>query len=63
MAQPEKTITVLVDADLSRVRRKIKRVIAEAQEANRELASLEQRLGTLGAKLREFGIDLEVEEV
>lgn len=61
MPEP-KVITVLVDADLSRVRRKIKRVIAEAQEANRELASLEQRLGTLGGKLREFGIDLEVEE-
>ena len=62
MAQPDgKVITILVDADFTRVRRKIKRVIAEAQDANRELARLEEYLGTLGAKLREFGIDLEVD--
>ena len=53
-------IKVLVDADVYRVRRKIKGVISMAQDANRELAQLEEHLGTLGARLRRYGIDLEI---
>ena len=61
LTEPIATATILIDADVSRVRRKIKRVLTEAQEANRELAALEDRLGTLGSRLRQYGIDLEVQ--
>ena len=57
MAQP-KRIDVMVDVDVSRVRRKVKAVIREAQDANRELAQLQERLGTLGGRLQALGIDL-----
>lgn len=60
MAQP-KPITLRVALDVADVRRKIKRVLAETQEANRELARLEERLERLRLELAESGIRLEVE--
>ena len=58
MAQPQTKLTVMVDADVSRVRRKVKGVLREAQDANRELARLQENLGTLGGRLQALGIDL-----
>jgi len=59
MAQSEVTeVKLLIDADVSRVRSKVKGLVRDAQEVNRELAQLQERLGGLGATLREFGIDL-----
>jgi hypothetical protein len=51
---------LVIDVDVTRVRRHLRRVIKDAREANRELADLQRRLGTLGGRLSEFGIGLEV---
>ena len=56
-AQPTYTLRL----DVSAARRSLKRVIALAAEANRELARLEDQVGdpALRAKLAEYGIRLE----
>jgi hypothetical protein len=51
---------ILIDVDISRVRSKVRAVIRDAQDANRELAQLEERLGTLGSKLAPFHIGLKI---
>ena len=53
-------VKVLVDMDVSRARHKVKQIRNLTEELNKDLAQLEERLGTFGAKLREFGIGLEV---
>ncbi len=59
MAQSEAIeVKLLIDADVSRIRSKARRLVKDAQDVNRELAQLQDRLGGLGAQLREFGIDL-----
>ncbi len=58
-AQPD-SITVMVNLDVAAARTQVKRVIREANEANRLLAELEEKLDAFAAKLRTFGIDLEV---
>lgn len=59
-AQPE-TMNVMVELDVARARAQVKRVIREAQEANRLLADLEEKLDAFAARMRRFGIDVEVE--
>lgn len=59
MAQSEAIeVKLLVDADVTRIRKKAKSIIRDAEQLNRELAQLQERLGGLGARLQEFGIDL-----
>lgn len=53
-------VKLLVDADVSRARRKVKQIRNLTEELNKDLAQLEESLGTFGGKLREFGIGLEV---
>lgn len=60
-AQPD-TIQVMIEMDIAKARQRVKRVIKEAQDANRELAELEEKLDTLGARLRRFGIDLVIDD-
>lgn len=60
MAHLERDIQMLVDVDVSHARMKLKHVIRDAQEANRELAQLQEKLDTLGGRLARFGIALEV---
>jgi hypothetical protein len=65
MAQSD-TIEMKILVDLSQVeaaRRRVRRVIAEAKEASRDLAQLEEQLIGLGGRLQEFGIDLVLEDV
>lgn len=60
MAQAtEVKITVDV-SEIQAARRLVKRVIAEAGEANRVLAALEERVAGLGGELAAHGIRLEV---
>lgn len=61
MAQAQVSITVDL-SELQSARRLVKRVIAEAGEANRILAALEERVAGLGGELAEHGIRLEVEQ-
>lgn len=51
-----------IDLDVSRARSRVKRMRREAQELDRDLAILEERLGGLAAKLKPFHITLEVVE-
>lgn len=61
MAQLETIeVKLLVDADISTVRRKVKQIRTLSDELNRDLAALQERLGTLGGELAKFGIGLEV---
>jgi len=62
MAQLGSTKTVYIDLDLAEARKRIKKVMSEAQEANRALARLEERLGAFSAQLDKYGIRLEVEQ-
>ena len=62
MAQPDSTVTVRIDADLTPLRRKVKAILSLAREANQELAALEERWAATEAKLAEFGIRLVLEE-
>ena len=48
--------------ELQAARRLVKRVIAEAGEANRALAALEERVIGLNGELEEHGIRLEVQD-
>lgn len=62
-AQPESIETevkLLVDVDVSRARQHIRRGLSELQQANRELAQLQEHLDTLGGRLAKYGIRLEV---
>ncbi len=56
----EANVKFLVDVDVTRIRRRTKRIIEECKQLNRELAELQERLDTLGGRLCEYGIDLEV---
>jgi BMFP domain-containing protein YqiC len=47
--------------DLSAARAQVKKVVRAADEANRELARLEDRLAELEARLASVGIHLEVQ--
>ncbi len=62
MAHLEPAAQLQIDIDVTKARRAIKRVIADAGEANRELAQLQEHLDTLGGRLAAYGIRLEVEE-
>jgi prefoldin subunit 5 len=61
VAQPS-NIKVRVDADMVPLRRKIKAIRSLAQDADRELAQLEERWAQLEAKLAEYGIRFKLEE-
>lgn len=50
MAQPAR---IEIEVDVTEARRRVKRVIAEAQEANRELAKLEEHLAAIEAHYAE----------
>jgi transcription elongation GreA/GreB family factor len=54
--QPQLTIML----DISGARAQVKKVVRAADEANRELARLEDRLAELEARLANAGIHLEV---
>lgn len=57
----EEPIKLLIDLELAAARQRVKRVIREAEEVNRDLARLQEKLGGLSARLAEYGIALEVE--
>lgn len=59
LARVEVPVTIIVD--VQHARRRIRRLITEAQEANRELAKLETAIDAHFAKLNELGISLEVD--
>ena len=63
MAQPEQVdvkVKILVDADVSAIRRRVKHIRTEIEELNRDLARLQENLGTYGGMLAGLGIGLEV---
>lgn len=51
-------VTVMVDADVTPLRRKLRRVLRDLQDLNRELAQFQAGLLGQSERLREFGIDL-----
>jgi hypothetical protein len=58
MAQPEPQYT---EVDLSDSRRKVKRVLRDLEEVNRDLARKDERIRELERRLAaEYGIDMEV---
>lgn len=61
MAQANVKVTMDL-SELQAARRLVKKVIAEAGEANRALAALEERVVGLNGELAEHGIRLEVSE-
>lgn len=52
--------TVKLQVDVTEARRRIRRVLAEAKQANIALAKVEERLGSLVSTLAEYGIRVEV---
>lgn len=54
-------VPVTVVVDVQHARKRVKRILSEAQEANRELAQLETALDEHFANLNRIGITLEVD--
>lgn len=62
LAQLDPKVKLLIDVNVSDARRRVKRAMAEINEANRALARLENQLSEFGKKLAQYGIRVEVSE-
>lgn len=60
MAQASEIKVTVNLSEIQEARRQVKRIIADAGEANRKLAALEERVVGLSGELASLGIRLEV---